>query len=188
MLSKFLLTKATWQDTVFIMGNPCAYEPSFPTVLTMIDVIIWLTMIRSFNQSIFISNPLLTSSLITVHQMITSTTVDGGGLGRIVSLKLKRKFLPSNYILLNLDVVKISLDKGDLTWYYIHNGKSLRLQTLFSNALNYDWFIQSIFISNPLLTSSLITVHQMITSTTVDGDAWGRIVSLKLKRKFWPSN
>ncbi|WP_231859644.1 MULTISPECIES: hypothetical protein [Microcystis] len=47
--------------------------------------------------------------------MITSTTVDGGGLGRIVSLKLKRKFLPSNYILLNLDVVKISLDKGDLT-------------------------------------------------------------------------
>ncbi|MCZ8250191.1 MAG: hypothetical protein O9300_15270 [Microcystis sp. LE19-195.1E] len=68
-----------------------------------------------------------------------------------------------------LDVVKFSLDKGDLTGYYIHNGKSVRLQTLFSNALNYDWFIQSLFISNPLLTSSLITVHQMITSTTVDG-------------------
>jgi hypothetical protein len=68
-----------------------------------------------------------------------------------------------------LDVVKFSLDKGDLTGYYIHNGKSVRLQTLFSNALNYDWFNQSIFISNPLLTSSLVTVHQMITSTTVDG-------------------
>ncbi|EPF23843.1 MAG: hypothetical protein EWV58_16020 [Microcystis aeruginosa Ma_MB_F_20061100_S19] len=69
---------------------------------------------------------------------------------------------------LNLDVVKFSLDKGDLTGYYIHNGKSVRLQTLFSNALNYDlcdyvidydWFIQSIFISNPLLTSSLVIVH-----------------------------
>ncbi|GCL50373.1 hypothetical protein NIES3804_19400 [Microcystis aeruginosa NIES-3804] len=60
---------------------------------------------------------------------------------------------------LNLDVVKISLDKGDLTGYYIHNGKSVRLQTLFSNGLNYDWFIQSIFISNPLLTSSLVIVH-----------------------------
>ena len=70
-----------------------------------------------------------------------------------------------------LDVVKFSLDKGDLTGYYIHNGKSVRLQTLFSNALNYDWFIQSIFISNPLLTSSLVIVHQMITSTTVDGGA-----------------
>ena len=79
---------------------------------------------------------------------------------------------------LNLDVVKFSLDKGDLTWYYIHNGKSVRLQTLFSNSLNYDLcdyvidydsFIQSIFISNPLLTSSLVIVHQMITSTTVDG-------------------
>ncbi|WP_242034554.1 hypothetical protein [Microcystis flos-aquae] len=103
--------------------------------------------------------------------MITSTTVDGGALRRIVSLKLKRKFWPSNYVLLNLDVVKFSLDKGDLTLYYIHNGKSVRLQTLFSNGLNYDWFIQSIFISNPLLTSSLITVHQMITSTTVDGGA-----------------
>jgi hypothetical protein len=33
------------------MGNPCAYRLSFPTVLTMIDVIIWLTMIGSFNQS-----------------------------------------------------------------------------------------------------------------------------------------
>jgi hypothetical protein len=46
-----------------------------------------------------------------------------------------------------------------LTWHYIHNGKSVRMQTLFSNGLNYDWcdyvidydsFIQSIFISNPL--------------------------------------
>ena len=63
---------------------------------------------------------------------------------------------------LNLDVVKFSLDKGDLTGYYIHNGKSVRLQTLFSNALNYDWFIQSIFISNPLLTSSLVIVHHSI--------------------------
>jgi hypothetical protein len=69
---------------------------------------------------------------------------------------------------LNLDVVKFSLDKGDLTGYYIHNGKSVRLQTLFSNGLNYDWFIQSIFISNPLLTRFLVIVHQMITSTTVD--------------------
>ena len=67
------------------------------------------------------------------------------------------------------DVVKFSLDKGDLTGYYIHNGKSVRLRTLFSNGLNYDWFIQSIFISNLLLTSSLVIVHQMITSTTVDG-------------------
>jgi hypothetical protein len=64
---------------------------------------------------------------------------------------------------LNLDVVKISLDKGDLTGYYIHNGKSVRLQTLFSNGLNYDWFIQSIFISNLLLTSSLVIVHHSIT-------------------------
>jgi hypothetical protein len=32
---------------------------------------------------------------------------------------------------LNLDVVKFSLDKGDLTGYYIHNEKSVRLQTLF---------------------------------------------------------
>ena len=79
-----------------------------------------------------------------------------------------------------LDVVKFSLDKGDLTGYYIHNGKSVRLQTLFSNSLNYDLcdyvidydsFNQSIFISNPLLTRFLITVHQMITSTTVDGGA-----------------
>ncbi len=60
---------------------------------------------------------------------------------------------------LNLDVVKFSLDKGDLTGYYIHNGKSVRLQTLFSNALNYDWFIQSIFISNPLLTRFLVILH-----------------------------
>ncbi|OPF17456.1 hypothetical protein B1L04_15825 [Microcystis aeruginosa KW] len=58
-----------------------------------------------------------------------------------------------------LDVVKFSLDKGGLTGYYIHNGISVRLQTLFSNGLNYDWFIQSIFISNPLLTSSLVIVH-----------------------------
>ncbi|MDJ0604865.1 MAG: hypothetical protein PX482_14520, partial [Microcystis sp. M53602_WE12] len=63
---------------------------------------------------------------------------------------------PYNYVF--LDVVKISLDKGSLTGYYIHNGKSVRLQTLFSNGLNYDWFIQSIFISNPLLTSSLVIV------------------------------
>jgi hypothetical protein len=70
-----------------------------------------------------------------------------------------------------LDVVKFSLDKGDLTGYYIHNGKSVRLRTLFSNSLNYDWFIQSIFISNLLLTRFLITVHEMITSTTVDGGA-----------------
>ena len=74
---------------------------------------------------------------------------------------------PYNYVF--LDVVKFSLDKGDLTGYYIHNGKSVRLRTLFSNGLNYDWFIQSIFISNLLLTSSLVIVHQMITSTTVDG-------------------
>ncbi len=47
--------------------------------------------------------------------------------------------------------------------------RSTLVQTLFSNGLNYDWFIQSIFISNPLLTSSLVIVHQMITSTTVDG-------------------
>jgi hypothetical protein len=33
------------------MENPCACEPSFPTVLTMIDVIMGLTMIGSFNQS-----------------------------------------------------------------------------------------------------------------------------------------
>ncbi|TRU16323.1 MAG: hypothetical protein EWV58_04335 [Microcystis aeruginosa Ma_MB_F_20061100_S19] len=33
-----------------------------------------------------------------------------------------------------LDVAKFSLDKGDLTGYYIHNGKSVRLQTLFSKA------------------------------------------------------
>ncbi len=41
----------------------------------------------------------------------------------------------------------------------------------------YDWFIQSIFISNPLLTSSLITVHHSIIPITVDGGALGRIVS-----------
>jgi len=44
----------------------------------------------------------------------------------------------------------------------------VRMQTLFSHGLNYDLcdyvidydsFIQSIFISNPLLTSFLITVH-----------------------------
>jgi hypothetical protein len=67
---------------------------------------------------------------------------------------------PYNYVF--LDVVKFSLDKGDLTGYYIHNGKSVRLRTLFSNGLNYDWFIQSIFISNPLLTSSLVIVHHSI--------------------------
>ena len=83
----------------------------------------------------------------------------GGALRRIVSFKSKQRFLPSNYILLNLDFVKFSLDKGDLTGYYIHNGKSVRLQTLFFNALNYDWFIQSIFISNPLLTRFLVIVH-----------------------------
>jgi hypothetical protein len=93
---------------------------------------------------------------------------------------------PYNYVF--LDVVKISLDKGSLTGYYIHNGKSLRLQTLFSNGLNYDWFIQSIFISNPLLTSSLVIVHHSIIPITVNGGALRRIVSLKLKRKFWPSN
>jgi hypothetical protein len=90
---------------------------------------------------------------------------------------------------LNLDVVKFSLDKGDLTGYYIHNGKSVRLQTLFSNGLNYDWFNQSIFISNSLLTSSLVIVHHSIIPITVNGGgALRRIVSLKLKRKFWPSN
>ncbi|NCR07368.1 MAG: hypothetical protein EWV55_08020 [Microcystis viridis Mv_BB_P_19951000_S69] len=57
----------------------------------------------------------LTRYLIIVHLMITSITVDGAALGRIVSLKLKRKFWLSNYVLLNLDFVKISLDKGDLT-------------------------------------------------------------------------
>ena len=71
---------------------------------------------------------------------------------------------------INLDVVKFSLDKGDLTWYYIHNGKSVRLQTLFSHGLDYDLcdyvidydsFIQSIFISNPLLTKSLNIVHHI---------------------------
>ncbi|TRU08752.1 MAG: hypothetical protein EWV60_12550 [Microcystis sp. Msp_OC_L_20101000_S702] len=72
-----------------------------------------------------------------------------------------------NGLRINLDVVKFSLDKGDLTGYYIHNGKSVRLQTLFSNALNYDWFIQSIFISNPLLTSSLVIVHPIIASIIV---------------------
>ena len=66
-----------------------------------------------------------------------------------------------------LDVVKFSLDKGDLTGYYIHNGKSLRLRTLFSNALNYDWFNQSIFISNPLLTRFLVIVHHSIIPITV---------------------
>jgi hypothetical protein len=29
MLLNFLLTKATWHDIVFTMGNPCAYRPSF---------------------------------------------------------------------------------------------------------------------------------------------------------------
>jgi len=71
------------------MENPCAYRPYFPMVLTRY--------------------------LIIVHLMITSITVDGAALGRIVSLKLKRKFWLSNYVLLNLDFVKISLDKGDLT-------------------------------------------------------------------------
>ena len=65
----------------------------------------------------------------------------------------------------------------------------MRLQTLFSNALNYDWFIQSIFISNPLLTSSLVIVHHSIIPITVNGGgALRRIVSLKLKQKFLPSN
>ncbi|ELS45036.1 hypothetical protein C789_5181 [Microcystis aeruginosa FACHB-905 = DIANCHI905] len=70
---------------------------------------------------------------------------------------------------LNLNVVKFSLDKGDLTGYYVHNGKSVRLRTLFSNGLNYDWFIQSIFISNLLLTSSLVIVHHSIIPITVNG-------------------
>ena len=106
---------------------------------------------------------------IIVHHLIIPTTVNGGGaLRRIVSLKLKQKFWPSNAPYVCLDVVKFSLDKGDLTGYYIHNGKSVRLQTLFSNSLNYDLcdyvidydsFNQSIFISNPLLTSSLVIVH-----------------------------
>ena len=83
----------------------------------------------------------------------------GAALRRIVSLKLKQKFLLSNYVLLNPDLKKFSLDKSPLTWHYIHNGKSVRMQTLFFNGLNYDWcdyvidydsFIQSIFISNPL--------------------------------------
>ncbi|WP_260441957.1 hypothetical protein [Microcystis aeruginosa] len=38
-----------------------------------------------------------------------------GALGRIVSLKLKPKFWPSNAPYVFLDVVKFSLDKGDLT-------------------------------------------------------------------------
>ena len=112
-----------------------------------------------FIQSIFISNPLLTSSLVIVHHSIIPITVNGGALRRIVSLKLKRKFWPSNAPYVFLDVVKFSLDKSLLTGYYIHNGKSVRIQALFSNGLNYDWFIQSIFISNPLLTRSLIIVH-----------------------------
>ncbi|MFM6516533.1 MAG: hypothetical protein ACKPJN_13060 [Microcystis panniformis] len=64
---------------------------------------------------------------IIVHHSIIPTTVDGGALRRIVSLKLKRKFLPSNAPYVFLDVVKFSLDKGDLTGYYIYNGKSTRL-------------------------------------------------------------
>ncbi|WP_233271314.1 hypothetical protein [Microcystis aeruginosa] len=47
--------------------------------------------------------------------MITSTTVDGGALGRIVSLKLKQKFWPSNAPYVFLNVVKFSLDKSLLT-------------------------------------------------------------------------
>jgi hypothetical protein len=49
------------------------------------------------------------------HNSFRRTIVDGGALRRIVSLKLKRKFWPSNAPYVFLDVVKISLDKGDLT-------------------------------------------------------------------------
>ncbi|MFM6742141.1 MAG: hypothetical protein ACKPJN_13040 [Microcystis panniformis] len=44
-----------------------------------------------------------------------------------------------------LDVVKFSLDRSLLTGYYIHNGKSVRLQTLFSslnNRLDSDNFFK----------------------------------------------
>ncbi|TRV72924.1 MAG: hypothetical protein EWV52_10590 [Microcystis panniformis Mp_MB_F_20051200_S6D] len=59
-----------------------------------------------------------------------------------------------NSIIVHHSIIPITVNGGVLL-----NGKSVRLQTLFSNALNYDWFIQSIFISNPLLTSSLVIVH-----------------------------
>ncbi|WP_196219541.1 hypothetical protein [Microcystis aeruginosa] len=52
---------------------------------------------------------------IIVHHLIIPITVDGGALRRIVSLKLKQKFWPSNAPYVCLDVVKFSLDKGDLT-------------------------------------------------------------------------
>lgn len=85
---------------------------------------------------------------------------------------------------LNLNVVKFSLDKGDLTGYYVHNGKSVRLRTLFSNGLNYDWFIQSIFISNLLLTSSLVIVHHSIIPIIVKTASPYNSDKLKMIHKY----
>ncbi|MFM6786608.1 MAG: hypothetical protein ACKPJN_03515, partial [Microcystis panniformis] len=68
------------------------------------------------NQLSVISEQLSVINSIIVHHSIIPTTVNGGGaLRRIVSLKLKQKFWPSNAPYVCLDVVKFSLDKGDLT-------------------------------------------------------------------------
>jgi hypothetical protein len=79
-------------------------------------VINGLTMIGSFNQSIFISNPLLTSSLVIVHHSIIPIIVDDWwwvtGLGN--RCRGNSGITPTmGYVF--LDGVKFSLDKGDLT-------------------------------------------------------------------------
>ncbi|MFM6741796.1 MAG: hypothetical protein ACKPJN_10945 [Microcystis panniformis] len=51
----------------------------------------------------------------SIHSIIQITVNGGGALRRIVSLKLKQKFWPSIAPYVCLDVVKISLDQGDLT-------------------------------------------------------------------------
>ncbi|MFM6520979.1 MAG: hypothetical protein ACKPH4_17545 [Microcystis panniformis] len=64
------------------------------------------------NQLSVISEQLSVINSIIVHHSIIPTTVNGGGaLRRIVSLKLKRKFLPSNapyivWMLLNFLLTK----------------------------------------------------------------------------------
>ncbi|MFM7908050.1 MAG: hypothetical protein ACKPA9_23680 [Microcystis sp.] len=65
------------------------------------------------NQLSVISYQLSVINSIIVHHSIIPITVDGGALRRIVSLKLKRKFWPSNapyiiWMLLNFLLTKAS--------------------------------------------------------------------------------
>ncbi|MCZ8226817.1 MAG: hypothetical protein O9324_23475 [Microcystis sp. LE19-84.1B] len=55
--------------------------------------------------------------------------------------------------------------------------------------LSWIWWVNQLsVISYQLSVINSIIAHHLIIPITVDGGALRRIVSLKLKQKFWPSN